>query len=305
MPASGPMVASAADLQSRRFAAWTFATHAAALAVAVNELAGTGLPLLLAFGLLCAAIVAATAILLVRTARGQPDADTARLYLWSYGVSALLCACAAGAAVAALALVASPEMVPQASKIAIPALVALAMFDLYQALEAVRIRDRQAQARVASDDPVRAAMIVLLAASAFGSLGTAIGLVLATEFSLPAGLLPAGLAVVLALGIAAAVLCLHFGERLAGATASEETQRRLLLAVDKAAMRSGAIRAISDIEAHAIAPGRLRVVLRIDFKDGVSASHVGPVLETLLLAAAAEVPEVADVVLAPPLPQRL
>lgn len=303
MPASEPTGRCAVDPESRRLVAWTCATHAAVLAVVVDELQESGAPMFLALGLMFAAIVTAAAILFVHTAQGRPEADSAKLYLWSYGASALLSASAAGAAIAALALVVSPEQSPLLSKITIPALVALAMFDLYQVLEALRIRDGQAQARIATDDPVRATMVVVLAASALASIGAAAGLVLAVEFSLPSALLAAGLVIVLALGIASVFLGLHFGERLAGTSASEETERSVLRALDRAGMRTGAIRAISGVDAHYIGPRRLRVVVRIDFKDGVSALHIGPVLETLKLAVAADVPEVVDVVLAPPLSQ--
>lgn len=304
MPASEPIGLRAADLGTRRVVAWTFSTHAAALTVVFYELAGSGSPLLLVLGLAFAAIVAATTIQLVSTARTRNDAYGANIYLWNYGVTALLCACAAGAAVAVLALVASILPI-QLSKITIPALVALAMFDLYQTLEAARLADWNAQSRLATDDPMRATTIVLLTASMCASLAAAAALVLAMEFSQAEALLAAGWVDVLALGVSACVLSLQFSKRLASASVSEETRRRLLITLDKAAMQTGAIRAISGLEASYIAPRSLRVVLRVDFKDGVSAQHIGPVLERLKLAAIEDVADVVDVVLASPLSQAL
>lgn len=281
-----------------RLATWTAASHAAALLWTLLELVATGQPLLAILAVVFAAIVMASGALLWRLlAAHSRDAD---FYFWSYGAAAFLLACAATAAVAVLALVAPPETPLFVSKLAAPALAALAMFDLHQALEATRSTDREAQARLMADDPGRATLIILLLASAFASAAATAALVLSQDFNLTLASPVAGFVIVLVIVFAAVHLGLELRQRLAGAPASQLMRRRLLLALDKAALQSGAVRQIAGVETQLVGPAALRVILTIDFKDGVSAQHIAPVLEKLRKAAADEVPEVIDVVLAPP-----
>lgn len=287
----------AATADARNLAAWTLGTHVFAAATVLYELLATGLPVLILPALMFAAIVCSSAIMAWQMARVHRT-GSADLYFWSYGAGAFLFACTAGAGVAVLALVAPPGVPPQVTKLIIPALVALAMFDLYQTLEAARVHERQEQARFAAHDPVRATSIIILLASTLTSFATAIALVLGSEFAIADALLAAGVAIVLVSCIVAAHLGLELRRRLTGAPAGADVRRRLLVALDRAAMQSGAIREIADVEAHYTGPAALRVILHIAFKDGVSAQHIGPVLERLKSAAVAEVPEVTDVMLA-------
>jgi hypothetical protein len=272
--------------------------HAAALLLAADDLAANEMPVLAVLAMAFGVVTVTSAILLWRlsTSRGH----AADLYFWSYGVAAFLLACGAGVAIALLALVAPPDAAPRVSRFAPPLLAALAMLDLHQALEATRANDRETQSRLMADDPARATLIILLLVSAIASIAATAALVLSQDFAVAAAPLVSGLVIVFALAVGATHLGLELRQRLAGAPAGHAMRRRLLVALDKAAMQSGAVRQIAGVETQFVGPAALRVILTIDFKDGVSAQHIAPVLEKLRKAAADEVPEVIDVVLAPP-----
>ena len=69
--------------------------------------------------------------------------------------------------------------------------------------------------------------------------------------------------------------------------------------VGRSAMQSGAVRSVRAVDAMHTGAGKKYVLLQLDFKDGVSAQHVTPVLDKLRRAVIAEDPSVTDVVLAP------
>ena len=228
------------------------------------------------------------------------------IYVWTYGVGAVVFALAAGAAVAIAAL---DDALP-AEDLALPLDILLPA--AWCGLEIVRLKLRGwdttaipaglAALAPASQgfQPVHVTLgaqsLALIFAS--GAAALAAGL----SHALDGGVAEAGGALVVAL--VALTLAVQFGldirRLIAGVPVAEATQRALIDCIGRAAIQSGAIRQVAHVEAIHTGPGTILVIVQLDFKDGVAAQHMAPVLAKLRAAAMSEVPAVTDVLLAPP-----
>jgi hypothetical protein len=103
----------------------------------------------------------------------------------------------------------------------------------------------------------------------------------------------------IALALAAAAVYLAFETRavLERTEVDPRLLKTLTEAIGAAAQKSGAIRRVVAVEARHAAPGSVIATVQLEFKEGVDARHVAPVLATLHKAAAAAVPEVTALVL--------
>ena len=86
---------------------------------------------------------------------------------------------------------------------------------------------------------------------------------------------------------------------IAGVPVAESDQRALIAAIGLAANKTGAIRQVTAVDAICVGPGAVLITVQAEFKEGVAAQHLAPVLAALRAAAVAAVPEVAELVLAP------
>ena len=90
---------------------------------------------------------------------------------------------------------------------------------------------------------------------------------------------------------------LELKRQITGIPVDAATTKAIIRAVDLAALQSGAVQTVSAVNAVSIGPGRILVSVQLDFKAGVSAVHMAPVLAKMRRAIMADVPLAADVVL--------
>jgi hypothetical protein len=141
-----------------------------------------------------------------------------------------------------------------------------------------------------SEQVVRRVRLLL---SVFALLLLATGFAVANGAIEPKSLLP--VFVLTALGCAYGAHALH------STTADRSVPAGIVLkiaaAIDREAMRTGAVRQIDDVSAHLLDAKAIEVHVALTFKDGVSAQHAGPILARLRTAAQVEVAEVTDVLM--------
>lgn len=149
-------------------------------------------------------------------------------------------------------------------------------------------------------DPSRAALLICGATA----LATALLALLATgaAWALQIPAIEAWGALLIALTLASAAIVLAFETRAVMERAAIDPRlvKTLTEAIGAAAQKSGAIRRVLDVSARHGAIGTVIATVQLEFKDGVDARHVAPVLMTLHKAAAAAVPEVSALLLDAP-----
>ena len=265
--------------------------------VLVAALTGTRLALVVTTG----GLAAVTSQVMMRASSGT---ERGEVFFWSYAASAFCFAVAAGIAI----MVAYAGPSDMDAELLVP--VAIVGFGIVLALQvgfgvlARRILKLDhlpwglLPATVVQQDPMRATLLVhSLATSLAVMLG--VGGVTLLHYGPP--VLDALLALLLAVLLMAFAVYfwLELRRLIAGVPVAPADLQRLTAAIGSAALKTGAIRRVDDIDAEYIGPQSVRVVVRLQFKDGVSASHVSPVLATLRTAAVADWAQVSDVVLAP------
>ena len=92
---------------------------------------------------------------------------------------------------------------------------------------------------------------------------------------------------------------LEMRQLLSGVPIDTELLRTLTASIGLAAGKTGAVRTVHSVEAIHTGPGTVLAIVQLEFKDGVAAQHLAPVLAALRAAAIAEVPQITDVLLAP------
>lgn len=231
---------------------------------------------------------------------GQTAADVHA----TYAIAALLFATAAGVAFGAAAWM--PEPQPFDTLPIVVTLVAIAVAELAWlefALGSVR------GLQIAADDAAQptfdrlaivSPLLFALAITAM-AISSVAGVTLATIALTDGGRTAAvgAVATGLLLLAVAAKFMLELKRHAAGVPVDPATSKLLISAVDRAALQSGAVQTVHDVEAVMIGPGRILVSLQLDFKAGVSAAHMAPVLAKMRGALMAAVPFEVDVVLAP------
>lgn len=266
--------------------------------VAMLVAAWTVEPLAIAVMLLVTAATASQALVWLHQRQQGAELAGWDLYYWCYGAGVLQFALSAGAALAAVALMPYPlpeRSMAQPSIIAGVAGVALA----YGALLSRVLRGGVA-ADIADVDPVRFTIIVEMAACIAGCAITLVALLVAWRFDLQATATTGGLLAAMTTAGVAVLFGLQTLRQLPGRRASARELRRLTESVGRAALKHGSIARVRSIAAMHTGPSAVLVTLELDFKDGVSAQHIAPVLDKLRRAVMSDVPTVADIVLAVP-----
>jgi hypothetical protein len=263
----------------------------------------TGSPAMEAAAVTILAVGISHAILLRQSAR---DASPGGQHFWSYGAGALVMALASGVTVALLVRAGSARATdwPLAMEIGGLAVLTAAQAGwLYW-----NLRDLAGPVgrldvpppRLASADPARASVLIWsvtgLAASALALVATV------AAWALQSSIIEAVGALLIALMPAAAAMYFAFTTRavMERAEIDPSLLRTLTEAIGQAAQKTGAVRRVVDVDARHSGPGTVIATVQLEFKEGVDARHVAPVLATLHKAATAAVPEVAALVLGGP-----
>ena len=228
------------------------------------------------------------------------------LYFWSYGAAVLLFALAAGVTLALAAL--ADGSAPPELNWPLDALLPAA----WCAGEVMRFRVRQSAATGGTNHRISPLpedagfhpVHITLGIEAFalmiatGAAAAGVGL----SHAIPSDIVEIGSTAVIALValFAAVQFALETRRLVAGVPIEPDLLRALTAAIGKAAQKTGAIRAVQSVEAIHTGPGTVLAIVQLEFKDGVAAQHMAPVVATLRAAAMAEVPQTTDVLLAPP-----
>jgi len=245
-----------------------------------------------------AAIAAARALMLF-------DARSVTIaHLSSYGTSALLLAGAA-AATAVLA-VRAPEVTEVDLRLGAEIAALLAIGVVEAAFWVRNLRDLagpvaaigRLPAGISWRRPARVALLVQSGAAVVAALIALAAVVLARGLEWPAGLSIGALAIAFATGGAATFLLHELRRHGDGMRIAPRLEQMLIDAVGRAAMQSGAIRQVGDVSARYAGAAAVIVMVQLQFKDGVDARHIAPVLSKLEQVARAAVPEVGRLVLA-------
>ena len=275
-------------------------------AIALVALAGNTWPSQLAAAL--AALIAASVSQAVSLWRANAHTrpafahQTAADVHATYGVAVVAFAIATGVSLGAAAWRAEPQ--PFDVLPIVVTLVALAVAELTWLEFALgRVRGLKVTDNAAPPTFDRMAMETpLLFALAFEAMAisSVAGITLATIAFADGHRAEAAGAITTALVLAAVAVrfVLELKRQIAGIPVDSATIKVIISAVDRAAMQSGAIETVSAVNAVAIGPSRILVSLQLDFKAGVSAVHMAPVLGKMRRAIMTDVPLAADVVLA-------
>ena len=266
--------------------------------VAMLVAAWTMEPLAIAVLLLVSAATASQALVWLHQRQQGAELAGWDLYYWCYGAGVLQFALSAGAALAAVALMPyqAPDLsMTQPSIIAGVAGVALA----YGALLSRVLRGGVA-ADIADVDPVRFTVIVEMAACIAGCAITLVALLVARRIDLQAAATVGAVLAAMTTAGVAVLFGLQTLRQLPGRRASARVLQCITESVGRAALKHGSIARVRSIEAMHTGPSAVLVTIEIDFKDGVSAQHIAPVLDKLRRAVMADVPTVTDIVLAVP-----
>jgi hypothetical protein len=261
----------------------------------------TGSPAMEAAAVAILAVGICQAILLRQSARdGSPEG----LHFWSYGAGALTMALASGVAVALLVRAGAERAGDWPLTMELGGLAVLAAAQagwLYW-----NLRDLVGPTRpldllpphLTIADPVRTSVLIC---GVTGLVSVTLALVAsAVAWAVPWPLVEAWGALLIALTLAAAAMYFAFETRAVMEHTKVDARlvRTLTEAIGVAALKTGAIRRVVEVEARYGAPGTVIATVQLDFKEGVDARHVAPVLATLHKAATAAVPAVGTLVLA-------
>ena len=234
------------------------------------------------------------------------DAPRANYFFWSFVPAVLVYALGAGLVM--MSAIQAPTQ-PTGLKFTandLAALVCTCVFQIWLVLNVVRGIAREIgqpwsiPAHFATRDPIRHAVLVETAATCVCLLIGMLALIAARYLDVPAADALGALAIGLVLAAIAARFALETRRLVAGIPVSAAHLHTLTESIGKAAEKSGAIRQVLDVDAVHMGPASILATVQLDFKEGVSASHVAPVLEKLRAAVLAAQPDVTDVVLAPP-----
>jgi hypothetical protein len=268
------------------------------LAAALGAL--TGSPVMEAAAVAILAVCLCLGILLRQSAR---DASPGGLHFWSYGAGALIMALASGATVALLVRAGSVRATDWPLAMELGGLVALMAAQggwLYWNLRDLAGADGRLDLlppQLTLADPARATVLIS-AATGLLSAGIAL-LATAAAWVTASPLVEAIGALLIALVLAgAALFCASQTRAVMEHTAVDPALLRTLTeAIGQAALKTGAIRRVVDVDARHGTPGTIIATVQLDFKDGVDARHVAPVLAKLHTAAVAAEPSVSVLVL--------
>ncbi len=231
------------------------------------------------------------------------DPSACVLHFWSYGAGTLVMALASGASVALLvrANAARASDWPLLVEVGgLTVLVAAQVGWLYWNLRDLAGPGRRLDVLppgLAISDPARTSTLLCGVTSVIAAGLALIATLAAWLLQLPA--IETFGAMLIALTLSAAAI--YFAQETRAVLERREIDPRLLQllteSIGAAAMKTGAIRRVVEVDAHHGAPGTVIATVYLEFKDGVDARHVAPVLATLHTAAAVAVPTVTALML--------
>ena len=279
--------------------------HGPALLVAMLLAAITGSSILTALALIFLACVASRlCIWRAVTTEASPYASHA-LYTWSYAAGCLVFALAAGAgfAIAALADAADMPEMEWPLDVLLPAAWCVGGVLWWRAQTGQTGDARQPVSLLPGSDrfyPVHVTLGIERFVLVVATGASAIGVLLSRALNTDAAEVGGTAVVAMVALVASLQFALELRQLIAGVPVNDDVLRALTASIGRAAEKTGAVRTVQSVEAINTGPGTVLAIVQLEFKDGVAAQHLAPVLAALRAAAIAEVPQACDVLLAPP-----